>query len=67
MSPEILLHYLKVAKQYGPRAGRIDEIFCRNALGIARPIYAVAALCEQGFPVAIRHDGGFYLNSGGAR
>jgi len=63
MSPEILLHYLKVAKQYGPRAGRIDERFCRDALGISELLFAVGTLHNQGHYVSISPDGGLYLVS----
>ena len=61
MSPEILLHYLKVAKQYGPRAGRIDARFCADALGIAEPLFAVVTLHNQGHHVSISPDGGLHL------
>lgn len=61
MSPEILLQYLRVAKQYGPRAGRIDARFCADALGIPNPLSAVVTLHNQGYLVVISPDGGFHL------
>ncbi len=60
-SPDILLCYLQAGNRFGPTAGRINERFCRDTLGINNPLAAAATLRRLGYRVEISSDGNINL------